>query len=126
MIADPLASQKQKADVLSAQCPSRTILNHITSRWGVLVLIVLQKGTLRFSELRRRIDGVSERMLAQTLQTLEADGFVHRRAYDVVPPHVEYSLTPLGAEISERVEAIVSWLESNLDRINGKGGDAAA
>lgn len=104
-------------NVLSADCPSRSILNHVTSRWGVLVLVALRGTTLRFSALRRRIDGVSERMLALTLQTLEADGFVSRRALDVVPPHVEYSLTPTGEEISRQVSALARWIEDNLHRI---------
>ena len=104
-------------DVMSPRCPSRRILNHVTSRWGVLVLVAQQTETLRFSQLRRRIGGVSERMLAQTLQTLEADGFVHRRAFSSVPPHVEYSLTPLGQEVALRVHALAVWIEGNLDRI---------
>jgi DNA-binding HxlR family transcriptional regulator len=104
-------------DVMIAACPSRRILNHVTSRWGVLVLIALQQETMRFSALRRAIGGVSERMLAQTLQTLEADGFVIRRAHEVVPPHVEYSLSPLGAEVAAKVADLAFWIEANLDRI---------
>ena len=102
---------------MAATCPSRAVLSHVTSRWGVLVLIALQEGTLRFSALRRRIGGVSERMLAQTLKVLEADGFITRRAHDVVPPHVEYSLTPLGREVAERVAGLAHWIEDNLERI---------
>lgn len=104
-------------DVLIALCPSRRILNHVTSRWGTLVLIALRHETMRFSVLRRRIGGVSERMLAQTLQTLEKDGFVSRRSYEVVPPHVEYSLTPLGREVAEKVTSLARWVEENLARI---------
>ena len=106
-------------DVMAPLCPSRRIMDHVTSRWGLLILIALQDGTLRFSALRRRIGGVSERMLAQSLQVLEADGFVHRRALDVVPPHVEYSLTPLGAEVAVHVHALICWIEGNLPRIPG-------
>lgn len=104
-------------DVLSADCPSREVLTRMTSRWGVLVLLVLGEGTHRFSQLRRRIGGVSERMLSQTLQQLEGVGLVHRRAYDVVPPHVEYSLTPSGQEAAERIAALTGWIEGNLDRL---------
>nr|WP_240352618.1 MULTISPECIES: helix-turn-helix domain-containing protein [Pectobacterium] len=104
-------------DVFSEKCPSRQILNHVTSRWGVLILIALLDDTHRFSQLRRRIGGVSERMLAQTLQWLEGDGFVLRTAYPVVPPHVEYSLTPLGKEVGERVKELAIWVEGNLDDI---------
>jgi len=112
-------------DVLAVDCPSRPILNHLTSRWGVLVLIVLRaEGRMRFSALRRRIGGVSERMLAQTLQILEADGFVIRRAFDVVPPHVEYHLSPLGQEAAERVQGLVDWIEANLSQILAARPDA--
>jgi len=104
-------------NVLSAKCPSRSILNHVTSRWGVLVLIVLQSRTMRFSDLRREIEGVSERMLSQTLKTLESDGFIHRKAYEVVPPHVEYSLTVSGEEVSAHVKTLATWLEDNLHRL---------
>ena len=75
------------SDVLSPECPSRQVLRHLTSTWGVLVLIVLLKGEHRFSALKRRVGGVSERMLAQTLQQLEGDGMVLRVAHPVVPPH---------------------------------------
>lgn len=81
---------------MARACPSRTVLKHVTSQWGVLVQIALQAGTYQFNELRRKIGGVSERMLAQTLQWLEADGLVDRAAYKVVSPHVGYSLTPLA------------------------------
>nr|WP_235519596.1 MULTISPECIES: helix-turn-helix domain-containing protein [unclassified Caulobacter] len=102
---------------MAAGCPSRQVLNHVTSRWGVLVLMALETRTCRFSALRRRIGGVSERMLAQTLQQLEGDGFVKRVAFQVVPPHVEYSLTPTGVEVAERVRGLADWIELNLDRI---------
>jgi DNA-binding HxlR family transcriptional regulator len=94
-----MAIQYPKPNVLSALCSSRIVLNHVTSRWAVLVFVVLRHDTLRFSQIRRKIDGVSERMLSQTLKTLENDGFVVRLSYDVVPPHVEYHLTPIGCWI---------------------------
>jgi len=106
-----------KPDVMNEKCPSRLVLNHVTSRWGVLVLIALQDGTLRFSALRRRVGGVSERMLAQTLRLLEQDGFVRRTAHPVVPPHVDYDLTPMGQEVAGKVHALAACIESNLDRI---------
>jgi DNA-binding HxlR family transcriptional regulator len=83
----------------------------------VLVLVALMEGTHRFSELRRKVGGVSEKMLAQTLQYLEKDGFINRVSHPVVPPHVEYSLTPLGKEISEQVGSLADWIESNLPKI---------
>lgn len=105
------------ADVYAAACPSRDVLDHVTSRWGVLVLIALREEMHRFSALRRKIGGVSEKMLAQTLTTLEADGFVQRTAYPEVPPRVEYRLTPLGHEVAEQVEGLVNWIEGNLPRV---------
>lgn len=113
----PLSEKLMRGDLMAPDCPSRAVLQHVTRRWGVLVLIALETGTLRFSELRRGIGGVSERMLAQTLQQLEGDGFVRRVAYQVVPPHVEYSLTPLGLEVAEKVRGLADWIEMNLDRI---------
>lgn len=107
-------------DLESANCPSREILDHVTSRWGVLVLLVLRERTHRFSELRQRIGGVSEKMLAQTLRILEMDGFVNRRAYAEVPPRVEYSLTPLGAEVAAHVGALGDWILENLGRVQAE------
>ncbi|WP_409418838.1 winged helix-turn-helix transcriptional regulator [Marinomonas sp. RS-M-Aa-14] len=108
----------ERGDVFSDKCPSRDILKHVTSRWGVLVLFALKDGeTHRFSELRRKILGVSEKMLAQTLQALELDGFVLRTSYPVVPPHVEYSLTTLGFEVAIRVANLADWIEDNLTDI---------
>jgi DNA-binding HxlR family transcriptional regulator len=112
-----LSTRLERGDVFAEKCPSREILSHVTSKWGVLVLVALLGGTHRFSELRRKIDGVSERMLAETLQKLERDSFVKRIAFPVVPPHVEYSLTPLGKEIGKRVEGLADWIEKNVDRI---------
>ena len=113
----PLASAMQRGVLFSEKCPSREVLKHVTSRWGVLVLVALLGGTHRFSDLRRKIGGVSEKMLAQTLQWLEGDGFVLRTAYPVVPPHVEYDLTPLGEEVARQVAGLANWIEENLPRI---------
>ncbi len=112
-----IALALELGNVFADACPSRRVLNHVTSRWGVLVLVALLAGTHRFSELRRKIGGVSERMLAQTLQQLEGDGFVARYALPVVPPHVEYSLTPLGVELAEKVRDLVDWIEGNVARV---------
>lgn len=115
MSGTPKLLQKiQRGELFCAQCPSRLILQHVTSRWGVLVLVALMGGTHRFSELRRKVEGVSEKMLAQTLQSLESDGFIERISLPVMPPHVEYSLTPLGREIGGKVEGLTDWIETNL------------
>lgn len=110
----PLSERIRHGNVLARACPSRKRLQHLTSRWAVLVLVVLLKDTLRFSQLRRSIGGVSERMLAQTLQQLEADGIVRRRVLQAVPPQVDYTLTPLGREAALKVMALVDWIELNL------------
>jgi DNA-binding HxlR family transcriptional regulator len=104
-------------DVNRAMCPSRGILEHVTSRWAVLVLAALLTRTYRFSELRRTVGGVSEKMLAQTLQTLERDGFVLREAKAVVPPHVEYSLTAAGAEAARQVFDLARWSERQVGAV---------
>ena len=106
-----------RGNLFAAACPSREVLKHVTSRWGVLLLVALMAGTHRFSDLRRKIGGVSEKMLAQTLQWLEADGFVLRVQYPVVPPHVEYSLTALGEEVALRVRDLADWIEVKLPEI---------
>ncbi|MBB6418994.1 helix-turn-helix domain-containing protein [Streptomyces sp. AK010] len=105
-----------------ALCPYRLVLEHVTSRWGVLVLTELLNRPYRFSELRRAISalgnrGVSEKMLTQTLQTLERDGLVHRDAKPVIPPRVDYSLTDLGREAAEQVRALVAWTHQRMDEV---------
>jgi DNA-binding HxlR family transcriptional regulator len=112
-----LSVRMQRGELFEPKCPSRDILRNVTSRWGALALVALLTGTHRFAELRRKIGGVSEKMLAQTLQKLERDGFVNREALEIVPPHVEYSLTPIGREIALRVEELTDWIEDNLPRI---------
>ncbi|MEE1746781.1 winged helix-turn-helix transcriptional regulator [Streptomyces sp. NPDC059118] len=106
-----------RPDVNRPMCPSRLVLEHVTSRWGVLVLAALLERSYRFSELRREVGGVSEKMLAQTLQTLERDGFVHRDAKPVIPPRVDYTLTDLGREAAEQVWALARWTERRLDAV---------
>lgn len=107
----------RKGDLSSPDCPSRVVLDHVTSRWGVLVLVELLSGTRRFSELASHIGGVSDKMLTQTLQQLEADGFVLRTVKPTLPPRVEYSLTQLGSEVATHVKALTAWIEDNLGRV---------
>ena len=110
----------ERGNVLASACPSRQILQHLTSRWGALVLVSLHCGTKRFSELRRAIDGVSERMLTKTLQELEADGMLIRKSYNTAPPQVDYTLTEFGSQASNKMFELVDWLETNLDGILAK------
>jgi len=106
--------------VFVAACPSRIVLDHVTSKWGVLVLLALaEEETLRWSELRRRAQGISEKMLAQTLRTLERDGLVLRAARPVIPPHVDYSLTDRGRELVDLLTPLMEWIVANADDIVG-------
>jgi DNA-binding HxlR family transcriptional regulator len=114
---DTMEEQPLPYDVFAKACPSRGTLEHVTGRWGALTLGALQEGSLRFNELRRRVDGVSEKMLSQTLQALERDGLVHREAQPTNPPRVDYELTPLGHEIAERLLALIHFVEGRMDSV---------
>ena len=103
--------------VFAKACPSRATLEHITGRWGGLTLCALHEGSLRFNELRRRVDGVSEKMLSQTLHALERDGLVHREAQPTNPPRVDYELTPLGHGVAQRLMGLVDLVESRMDDV---------
>jgi len=112
-----LGDRLRVGDLFATPCPSRQVLKHVCSRWGVLILIALREGTFRFSELRRKMGGVSEKMLSQSLRELTEDGFIRRVSYPVVPPMVEYSLTPMGEEVSGKVAELADWIEFNLPRV---------
>lgn len=105
---------RRRCDVLDGGCPSRQVLDRIADKWTALVIKVLGDRTLRYSELQRRIGGVSQKMLTQTLRSLERDGLVERRVYPVVPPRVEYSLTRLGLTLQEPLRAICLWAETHV------------
>jgi len=108
------------AGAFTEGCGTRVVLDHIMSKWGVLVLASLSDGTRRWGELRREVDGISEKMLASTLKTLSADGLVHRESYPTVPPHVEYSLTDLGRDLMGRMLPLVEWVAQNADGMLGR------
>lgn len=95
-------------------CLAREVLDRIGDKWSVYVIDALAAGTMRFSELRRAVDGVSQRMLTVTLRGLERDGLIVRRVYPVIPPRVEYSLTPLGRSLLDIVEALVAWSAEHI------------
>ncbi|MCG7390033.1 MULTISPECIES: helix-turn-helix domain-containing protein [Pantoea] len=116
-MSEKISEKFSRGELLNVNCPSREVLKRVTSRWSVLIFLALRNDRLRFSELRRAVGGISERMLAQTLRHMEEDGFVERIAYNVVPPHVEYCLTPLGRELEGQVVGLADWLELNLNRI---------
>lgn len=116
-VSDVVGATASKYDTGGQMCPHRLVLEHVTSRWGVLVLIELLDRPYRFSELRRAIGRVSEKMLTQTLQTLERDGLVHRDAKPVIPPRVDYSLTDLGREAAEQVRGLALWTEERMGEV---------
>ncbi|MEQ4724563.1 helix-turn-helix domain-containing protein [Nonomuraea sp. B19D2] len=105
------------ADVFSRRCTSRTVLETLTGRWAILALVALHEGPYRFNALRRRVDGVSEKMLSQTLHALERDGMVLRVAETSIPPRVEYSLTALGREAAERLIPLLEWVEERMPEV---------
>lgn len=109
-----LAKLPKHGNVFNDACPSREILGHVTGRWGGLILTLLQQRTMRFSELRDGIGGVTEKMLAQTLKHLERDGLVERKSYPVIPPKVEYSLSASGRECARLLSALNRWVETHV------------
>jgi DNA-binding HxlR family transcriptional regulator len=100
-----------------ATCPTRQVLDCIADKWSVLVVGLLMEGTRRFGELRASIEGVSQKMLTQTLRSLERDGLIDRRVFPTVPPRVEYSLTPLGRSLARIVDDLRCWSEENIDEV---------
>ena len=109
-----MEAQDLPYNVFAKACPSRVTLEHVTGRWGGLTLGALYDGSLRFNELRRRVDGVSEKMLSQTLHALERDGLVRRDAQPTNPPRVDYELTPLGRGVAERLLSLIHLLEGRM------------
>ena len=107
-------SQAQTGNCFDASCPAREVLTHVTSRWGGLVLAALLKGGLRYSEIRARVGGISEKMLAQTLDVLERDGLIVRTSHPVVPPRVEYALTSNGLALGTRLMDLFTWIGANV------------
>ncbi|MGP3958049.1 winged helix-turn-helix transcriptional regulator [Nonomuraea sp. 3N208] len=105
------------ADVYSAKCPTRQVLDHIAGKWTILVVDALLEGTMRYTDLSRRIEGVSQKMLTQTLRALEADGFVTRTVHPTIPPRVEYDLTELGLSLAEPITALRQWTEDHINDI---------
>lgn len=99
------------------KCPVRDVLDCIGDRWSLLTLIALSRGTLRFTEVKRAIGDISQRMLSQTLRTLEQDGYVARKVYPVVPPKVEYRLTGLGESLLAKVTPLVEWADANHSQV---------
>ena len=104
-------------DPYQRDCPSRRLLDRIGDRWTVLIVGALDGRPMRFTEIAGQVEGISQKMLTQTLRSLERDGFVTRTAYPVVPPHVEYGLTPLGRSLQDPLRALERWAVENMDAV---------
>jgi len=109
-----MAKMPSPPSVLEPQCPSRLVLDRIADKWTALVIQILARGTMRYAELQRAIGGISQKMLTQTLRSLERDGLVQRKVHPVVPPKVEYSLTRLGRTLIDPLHALCRWSEKHL------------
>jgi DNA-binding HxlR family transcriptional regulator len=103
--------------VLDPQCPSRVVLDRIADKWTALIIQVLARGTMRYAALRREIGGISQKMLTQTLRSLERDGLVQRKVHPVIPPRVDYALTRLGRTLIEPLQALCRWSEKHLPEL---------
>jgi DNA-binding HxlR family transcriptional regulator len=104
-------------NMMNAACPTRQVLDRIADKWTMLVIVALEHGTLRFSELRRSVGGITPKMLTQTLRALERDGIVEREVIPTVPVTVRYTLTPLGHSLADAVSVIREWAYANMDAI---------
>lgn len=104
----------QLPDAYASACPTRQALDRIADKWTVLILGLLESGPMRFNQLRREIEGISQKMLSQTLKSLERDGLVSRRAFATVPVTVEYSITPLGTTLAETLVPLRMWAETHI------------
>ena len=104
-------------DVYSEACPTRLVLDRLADKWVTLVLVRLADRPLRFNQLRREIEGVSQKVLSQTLKRLERDGLIARQAFPTVPVTVEYSITPLGRTLAETVQALARWAETHIESV---------
>ena len=108
---------EMRGDAYDPNCPTRVVLDQIADKWAVLVLGALDDGPVRFNALKRRLAGISQKMLGQTLRDLERNGLVSRRAFATVPVTVEYSLTALGERLTERVNDLRVWAEKHIGQI---------
>jgi DNA-binding HxlR family transcriptional regulator len=105
------------ADAYLAACPSRQVLDLLANKWTMLVVCALENGPLRFGELRRRLDGITQKMLTQTLRGLERDGLVSRTVYPTIPPRVDYAITELGHNVAGLLDAIRVWSERHINDV---------
>lgn len=112
-----LGSDDGRYDVMAQNCPTRQVIGRVGDKWSLLVLFALSTGTKRFSELRSEVQGISQKMLTQTLRTMERDGWVSRHVYATIPPKVEYTLTPLGESLEDSIAVVRRWAYTHMDEI---------
>lgn len=105
------------ANPYSSNCPTRKVLDRVADKWAVLVLGLLIEGPIRFNRLRRAVEGISQKMLSQTLKSLERDGLVSRKAFATVPVTVEYAITPLGQTLATTLDALRVWAETHMEEV---------
>jgi DNA-binding HxlR family transcriptional regulator len=106
-----------RGDVYSANCPTRKLLDRVADKWSVLILLLLGQEAMRFNALKRRIDGVSQKMLSQTLRSLERDGLLSRTVVATVPVTVTYAITPLGRGLIGSLQSMIDWAETHMDDV---------
>lgn len=116
-MTDALPDTARPYDVYSRHCPARVVFDRLADKWALLIIRRLQQGAVRFNRLRREIDGVSQKMLSQTLKNLERDGLVQRAVFATVPVTVEYSLTELGETLAGTIEQLAAWAERNIESV---------
>ncbi|MCW1877228.1 helix-turn-helix transcriptional regulator [Erwinia sp. INIA-01] len=104
-------------NVYSNQCPTREVLARLADKWALLILGRLESGPVRFNNLRRDVQGISQKVLTQTLRKLERDGLIARQVFATVPVTVEYSITPLGQTLTKTVSVLMHWAEKNMDAV---------
>ena len=112
-----MLAEEKKWNIFNKNCPTRMVLDRIADKWTVLVVGALQGKTKRFGELKKAVDGISQKMLTKTLRGMERDGLIKRKAYPTIPPKVEYSLTPLGVTLVDLLQNIQFWAENNIEQI---------
>jgi DNA-binding HxlR family transcriptional regulator len=123
---EAMAKTSAPPSVLEPQCPSRLVLDRIADKWTALIIQILARGTMRYATLQREIGGISQKMLTQTLRSLERDGLVQRTVHPVVPPKVEYALTRLGRTLIEPLKALCRWSEKHLAELEANRARAKA
>lgn len=113
-----LIRNRPEPEVFTLNCPTQQVLDIIGNKWSVIIIYCLAYQTRRYKQLERKIEGISQKVLTQTLRKLEQNGLVTRQVYEVVPPQVEYSLTPLGETLVEPLSLLAEWSEQNISKIN--------